>query len=78
MISRYWKAVIAFASILSTALAAISVDSSIHGALPTAAQAWIVTAGTLLGTGIVWLKRNEPTVEEAEKLLDDARKRLGG
>ena len=77
MISKYWKAIIAFVGVLGTAVAATAADPTIAGVLPTGAGGWITAAGAALTTALVWLKANEPTVEQAEKLLEDARDRAG-
>lgn len=75
MIGKYYKAVIAFVAIAGTTLGSVAADPDIVGALPTGWGAVIAGAGTVVGTWLVWLKRNEPTVSEAEEILRKARER---
>lgn len=75
MISKYYKGVLAFVGILGTSLGAIAADPDISSALPTGWGAVVVAAGSVVGTLLVVLKRNEPTVEEAEAALARAKSR---
>lgn len=76
-ISKVYKAVIAGVTIAGTAVGSVAASPEIVGVLPTGWGAAVAVAGTTLGTWLVWLKRNEPTVAEAEKILADARARAG-
>lgn len=73
MLSRYWKAIIAFVAIAGTAVGSAAVDPDITGVLPTGASGAVTAAGLAIGTALVWLKRNAQTVED----LDAAAERLG-
>lgn len=78
MISKYYKAVIAGVSILATNFAALAADPAVAGALPENVLGYLVLAATTLGgTVLVYLKANEPTIEEAEALYNAARARAG-
>lgn len=77
MVSRYYKAIIAFVSLLAANVAAVAANPDIAGVLPASATGWLTMAATTLGgTVLVWLVRNEATVEEAEVALDRARRRF--
>lgn len=74
---KSYKAIIAFGTPFVGLLIMISTDPSISAALPGMTR-WLVLIGIPLATCILtWLKRNEPTVEEAAAILDRAQKRAG-
>lgn len=75
MISKSYKAVLAFLAILGTSLGTVAADPDISAALPSGWGAVVVAAGTVVGTVLVWGKRNEPTVEEAAEILARAKDR---
>lgn len=77
MVSRYWKALIAFVSILGTVVASTAASTDVAAVWPPAWGGVFAAVGTVLGTFLVWLKSNEATVEEAEALLTRARLRAG-
>ena len=78
LISPYYKAVVAAVSLIGTMLVTASTNPYITSVLPVTAAGWLATAGTVVGgTVLTWLVRNQPTVEQAEKLLADARDRAG-
>lgn len=77
MLSKYWKAVIALAAIAGTAVGTTAADPNVNAVLPEGWGAAVASAGTAIGTFLVWLKRNEPTVKEAEEILERARERAG-
>lgn len=76
MISRYWKAATAFVSLAGTVVASTAANPDIQGVWPHGLSGVLATAGTALGTALVWLKRNEATVAEAEALVQRAQSRL--
>lgn len=77
-LSNYWKAGIALVGTASTAVATLAADENVREVVAnTPAVGWLATAGVALTTVLTWLKRNEPTVEEAEAILERARKRAG-
>ncbi|MGE2714180.1 hypothetical protein ACQI4L_08995 [Mycolicibacterium litorale] len=78
MLSRYYKSIIAGATIVGTTLGTVAADPDIAGVLPTGWGAAIAAGGTVVGTWLVWLKRNEPTVTEAEEILQRAQDRAVG
>lgn len=71
MISRYWKAIIAFLSLVSVTIAALLSNPDIAGVLPPQLGAWLTVAGTIVGTWLVWLKRNTQNVEDLERIADE-------
>jgi len=73
--AKYWKSAIALLSILGTTLAALSANTDFTSVLPNGWAAGLLAAGTVIGTALVWLKRNEPTVTEAEEILQRAKAR---
>jgi hypothetical protein len=75
MFSKYYKAIIAAVTIVGTTLGTVAADSDITNVLPSGWGAAVAAGGTLVGTWLVWLKRNEPTVAEAEEILRKARER---
>lgn len=76
MISRYYKAVIAFVAIIGANLSQLAADPAISGVLPANVTQWLTMAGsTIVGTYLVWLVRNQATVQEAESLLENAKSR---
>lgn len=74
-VAPYYKAVIALVGTLVTAVATVAASPEIAGVLPSSGAGVVAVVGTALTTALTWLKRNEPTVEQAEKLLSDARSR---
>jgi len=77
MLSRYWKAGLALLAIVATGLGSVAADPSINDAVP-GASAWVTAAGAIIGTALVWGKRNETTVQEAEEILRRAKAREAG
>lgn len=75
-IKSSYKALTAFVISFGALLAADLADPDIAAALPQGAAKWLTLVGVpaviYLGT---WLKRNEPTIEEAENALARARAR---
>jgi D-serine deaminase-like pyridoxal phosphate-dependent protein len=71
MLSRYWKAIIAFLFLLSTALSGIISNPDIAAVLPPQVGAWLSAAGVVVGTWLVWLKRNQHNVEDLERIADE-------
>ena len=74
-VSSYYKAIVALVGVIGTTIATIAADPSINGVLPTGGAAWVAAAGAAVSTALVWLTRNQPSVEEAESLLERARNR---
>jgi hypothetical protein len=77
MLSKYYKAVIAGVAIVGTTIGTVAADPDVAAVLPTGWGAVIASGGAVVGTWLVWLKRNEPTVTEAEEALRKARERAG-
>lgn len=75
MLTKYYKAVIAGVAIVGTTIGTVVADPDVAAVLPTGWGAAVAAAGTVVGTWLVWLKRNEPTVAEAEEALRKARER---
>lgn len=75
MLSKYYKAVIAAVTIIGTTLGTVAADPDVAAVLPSGWGAAVAAAGTVVGTWLVWLKRNEPTITEAEEILRRARER---
>jgi hypothetical protein len=75
MFSKYYKAIIAAVAIVGTTLGTVAADPDVTAVLPGGWGAAITAGGAVVGTWLVWLKRNEPTVAEAEKILADAKAR---
>lgn len=76
MFSKYYKAAIAFVGIVGTTLGSVAADPDVAGVLPSGWGAAVAAAGVTVTTWLVWLKKNEPTVAEAEQVLREARERL--
>lgn len=73
---RYYKAVIAVLGALAAALVAVQADPAVVAVLPADVQGWLAVTLLPALTGLItWLKRNEPTVAEAEEALARARAR---
>lgn len=78
MISKYYKSVTAFVVSFGAFLTATLADPAISAALPEGAVKWFVVVGVPAVVGLgTWLVRNEPTVTEAEEILQRARERAG-
>lgn len=59
--AQYWKAILAFLSLVVTNLIAIVVDPTTNALLPqTAGEWWSAILTTLVGTFVVWWKTNAP------------------
>lgn len=71
MLSRYWKAIIAFLSLVSVTIVAILGNPEIAAVLPAQASAWLTIALSVVGTWLVWLKRNAGNVEDLERIADE-------
>lgn len=78
MFSRSAKAIVAFVLSFGAFLTATLANQDIANGLPDGWLKWLTVVGVpaVIGLG-TWLTRNVPTVAEAEKLLADARARLG-
>jgi hypothetical protein len=77
-VAPYYKSVIAFVSLIGTVLVSLGANPDIAGVLPSSVTGWLASAAAVVGgTWLTWLKSNEPTVTQAEKLLRDARKLSG-
>lgn len=60
---------VGFAGFLGTTLA----DQDVQAALPDGPEKWLIVVGVPgILAAAAWLKRNEPTIEEAQKALDRA------
>lgn len=75
MLAKYWKAAIALVAIAGTAVGAVQADAAITQVTPSGWAYGISAVGSAIGTALVWMKRNEPTIEEAEQVLERARAR---
>lgn len=73
-----YKAVTAFVISLGAFLTTVLANPEISAALPEGVGKWLVVVGVpaVVGAG-TWLKRNEPTLAEAEEALARARERAG-
>ena len=72
-----YKAVIAMGVPFLGLLTTVAVDPDIAAALPGVSK-WLVVVGIPAATGILtWLKRNEPTVDEAVEILNKAQGKSG-
>ena len=71
-IKKQYKALLGFLVPFLGLLTLVSLDTDVAAALP-GVQVWLVTVGIPAITyAITWLKRNEPTIDEAQKALDRA------
>lgn len=68
MLSRYWKAIIAFLSLVSVTIVSILGNPEIAAVLPAQASTWLTVALTLVGTWLVWFKRNTANIEDMERI----------
>jgi hypothetical protein len=68
MLSRYWKAALAFLSLVSVTIVSILGNPEIADVLPAQASAYLSVAGVVVGTWIVWLKRNTQNVADLERI----------
>lgn len=68
MLSRYWKAAIAFLSLVSVTIAAFLSNPDLAGVLPPQVGAWLTIAGVVVGTWLTWLKRNSGNVDDLERI----------
>ena len=74
---NYYKAIIAFGVPFLGLLSTMGADPDVAAALPGVSK-WLVVVGIPAATGILtWLKRNEPTVDEAVKILNEAQGKAG-
>ena len=74
---NYYKAIIAFGVPFLGLLTTLAADPGITAALPGVSK-WLVLIGIPAATGILtWLKRNEPTVDEAVEILNKAQGKSG-
>ncbi|ABD58452.1 gp37 [Mycobacterium phage PLot] len=74
-LSNYWKAGIALVGTAGTAVATLAADENVRTAVGESGVTWLAVAGVALTTALTWLKRNEPTVTEAEEILRRAKER---
>lgn len=75
--TSYWKAVAAFLTTLGAFIVGALADPDIAAVLTgSGVEGWLVTVGVpaIVGAATA-IKRNEPTVEEAEAMLVRARNR---
>lgn len=68
MLSRYWKAIIAFLSLVSLTVTSVLSNPEIGAVLPPEAGTWLGVVVTVVGTWLVWLKRNAQNVEDLERI----------
>lgn len=74
-VKKAWKALIAFLTPFILLLTFVAGNSEITESIPEVTE-WLIVVGIPALTGILaWLKRNEPTIDEAQKALDRAKKR---
>ena len=74
---NYYKAIIAFGVPFLGLLSTMGTDPDVAAALPGVSK-WLVVVGIPAATGILtWLKRNEPTVDEAVEILNKAQGKSG-
>jgi len=71
MLSRYWKAVIAFLSLVSVTITSVLSNPEISTVLPAQVGPWLGVALTVVGTWLVWLKRNTANVEDLERIAEE-------
>ncbi|AHN84050.1 hypothetical protein GJ25_gp039 [Mycobacterium phage Hawkeye] len=74
-LSNYWKAGIALVGTAGTAVATLAADENVRNAAGESGVTWLAVAGVALTTALTWLKRNEPTVSEAEEIMRRAKAR---
>lgn len=71
-----YKAVTAFAVLFVPFAVATAADPDVQAALPEGWSKWLVVTGIPAIVGFAtWLKKNQYTVDEAAKLLEEAQKR---
>lgn len=77
-VQKNYKAITAFALTFAPFLTATIADPDIAAALPEGAGKWLTVVGipAVVAVG-TWLKRNEPTLQEAEEILARAQDRAG-
>lgn len=77
-VQKNYKAITAFVLTFAPFLTATLADPQIAAALPEGAGKWLTVVGVpaLVAAG-TWLKRNEPTLTEAEEILRRAQDRAG-
>lgn len=68
MLSRYWKAIIAFLSLVSLTITSVLSNPDIGAVLPPQAGVWLAVVVTVVGTWLTWLKRNAQNVEDLERI----------
>ena len=74
-IKKAWKALIAFLTPFILLLTFVAGNSEITESIPAVTE-WLIVVGIPALTGLLaWLKRNEPTIDEAQKALDRAKRR---
>lgn len=68
-----WKALVAFGTPFISLLVFVATDPAVSRALGGTAVAWLLTIGIPAATGFfTWLKRNRPTIEQAQEQLNRA------
>ena len=74
---NYYKAIIAFGVPFLGLLTTFATDKDVADALPGVSK-WLIVVGIPVASGILtFLKRNQPTVDEALAILQEAKKRNG-
>ena len=76
-IQKNYKALIAFLTPFILLLGVVSTNDAIASTFPDQAQ-WLIVVGIPAVTALLtWLKRNEPTINEAIEIFDRAQTRAG-
>lgn len=71
MLAKYWKAAIAAVSIFGTSFLAVAADPDVQAVAPQGVSGWAASIGaTLVGSWLVYLKTNQPTVEQLDAALN--------
>ena len=76
VVQKSWKAIYAFLWLVLANVAQVSTANG-NVTLPTTPQEWgTLFVTTAIGTGLVWLKSNHPSVFEAQTKLEVAKNRV--
>ena len=71
-----YKALVAFGTPFISLLVFVATDPAVSRALGGTAVAWLLTIGIPAATGFfTWLRRNRPTIEQAQEQLNRALER---
>ena len=68
MLSRYWKAIIAFLSLVSVTIASILSNPDLAAVLPPQVGVWLTLAAVVVGTWLTWAKRNSGNIDDLERM----------